>query len=121
MTDSISDAVPGEAVIESDIESVIPDFYIESDAERLDVYRRIYGTDTGDELRSLQLELRDRFGEYPEEVGNLFGLVDLRLRAAGLRLQKLSLRSGTFVATLPPEADTAFYGESDGASAPFSG
>jgi transcription-repair coupling factor (superfamily II helicase) len=109
----------GEAIIESDIESLIPDVYIESDAERLDVYRRIYGTGSRDELRALQLELQDRFGEYPEEVGNLFGLVDLRLRAADLRLQKLALRGGTFSVTLPPSTDTAFYGESDGASAPF--
>ncbi len=108
-----------ETVIESDIESLIPDVYIESDAERLDVYRRIYGTHSADELRALQLELRDRFGEYPEEVGNLFGLVDLRLRAADLRLQKLALRAGTFKVTLPPGTDTAFYGESDGSSAPF--
>ncbi|MGH2567738.1 MAG: transcription-repair coupling factor, partial [Bacteroidota bacterium] len=31
-----------ETIIETDLEAYIPDFYVESDAERLDLYRRLY-------------------------------------------------------------------------------
>jgi transcription-repair coupling factor (superfamily II helicase) len=116
---SAAPAPGSEAIIDSDIESMIPDVYIESDAERLDVYRRIYGTGSSEELAALQLELRDRFGEYPEEVSHLFGLVGLRLRAAGLRVQKLALRGPTFRLTLPPESDAGFYGSSGDTDVPF--
>jgi transcription-repair coupling factor (superfamily II helicase) len=109
----------GEAVIESDIQSLIPDVYVESDAERLDIYRRIYGTAAIEDLTALQLELRDRFGEYPEEVSHLFALVGLRLRAAAIRAQKVALRGGALRVTLPPPSDGAFYGESGDSDAPF--
>ncbi len=37
-----------ETIMESDIEALIPDIYVESDAERLDIYRRLYRcTDAG--------------------------------------------------------------------------
>ena len=34
--------IKGETVIETDVEALIPDIYIEHDAERLDIYRRLY-------------------------------------------------------------------------------
>jgi len=104
-----------ETVVESDIEALIPDFYIEADAERLDIYRRLYRASAAGELQSMRDELRDRFGEYPAEVESLFQLVGLRLAASQAGYPKVSLRAGLLTLTLPQASDEGFY---DG-SAPF--
>jgi transcription-repair coupling factor (superfamily II helicase) len=116
-----------ETVVESDIEALIPDFYVEADSERLDIYRRLYRASEAEELRSMREELRDRFGEYPAEVENLFRLVELRLAASKAGYPKISVRGGLLTLTLPDASDERFYGKSgdaatkkDGdASAPF--
>jgi transcription-repair coupling factor (superfamily II helicase) len=108
-----------EAVVESDIEALIPDLYIESDAERLDVYRRLYAAKEPGELQAMRTELRDRFGEFPEEVEHLIGLVELRLAASSIGMQKVSLRGDALTLTMPEHSDTAFYGTPDNTDSPF--
>jgi transcription-repair coupling factor (superfamily II helicase) len=108
-----------ETTIEADVEALIPDFYIESDSERLDIYRRLYGTANEDDVRSMREELRDRFGEYPEEVENLLQLVEVRICASRARFHKISLKNRTLMVTLPPETDEQFYGKSGDTDSPF--
>jgi len=108
-----------ETVLESDLEALIPDFYIESDAERLDIYRRLYRAVADEELLSMREELRDRFGEYPEEVENLFALVGLRLAAARTGSTKISLRGNLLTLTLPDATNDRFYGNDSEPSSPF--
>ena len=65
-------------------------------------------------------ELKDRFGEYPDEVEHLFRLCEFRLLAMRSFIQKVSIRKSQLILTLPPETDTAFYGtESDQQNTPF--
>jgi transcription-repair coupling factor (superfamily II helicase) len=99
-----------ETVIDADIEALIPDFYIESDTERLDIYRRLYKTIQEEELVSMREELKDRFGEYPEEVENLFQLVELRLLVSRAGFPKVSLKENVLTITLPDESNKQFYG-----------
>jgi len=113
-----------ETVVDADVEALIPEIYIESDTERLDLYRRLYRTDTEEELRAMKDELTDRFGDYPPEVGNLFLVIGIKQAASRARLQKVSVSGDTLTLTLPDQADVSFYGSSDGegpgsAGAPF--
>ncbi|MBI4548728.1 MAG: transcription-repair coupling factor [Ignavibacteriae bacterium] len=107
------------AAIESDVEALLPEFYIESDSERLDIYRRLYRAANEEELTAMREELNDRFGEYPEGVENLFQLVELRMLASRAGFLKLSLKSDTLTITFPDASDTAFYGTVDSPDAPF--
>jgi len=106
----IRDSKSVEAVIESDIEALIPDFYVESNSERLDIYRRLYKAVSREELTAMRGELQDRFGEYPEEVEHLFLIVDLRMAASRAGFQKISLRGKQLSITLPDASDEGFYG-----------
>ena len=106
-----------QTLIESDIEALIPDIYIESDAERLDVYRRLYAMETIDEVSGLRTELRDRFGEFPEEVDHLLQLVDLKIMAGERGLRGIELDKDRIVLTLPPEDERSFY-EAEGDERP---
>jgi transcription-repair coupling factor (superfamily II helicase) len=112
-------SVPVETVIDADIPALIPDFYIESDAERLDIYRRLYRADSEEELGTIRVELKDRFGEYPEEVGHLFQLIGIRLEASRSGYKKISLHGSTMSITLPEETNETFYGKPDEPEAPF--
>ena len=108
-----------ETVIETDIEALIPDIYIETDAERLDVYRRLYKTTTHEEVRTLRGELRDRFGEYPIEVENLFLVIDLKIAASHLGIVRLELNNTQVTMTLPPPEEASFFEPSDGKESKF--
>ncbi len=105
--------------VDTDIEALIPDFYIESDAERLDIYRRLYKIEKTEEVQSLRSELRDRFGEYPEEVEHLCLSVELKLLAAQLGFRKVELLGNQLTLTLPPSEEQRFYDGESGHAAPF--
>ena len=108
-----------DTIFETDIEAMIPDIYIESDAERLDIYRRLSRTSTASELQSMREELRDRFGEYPEEVDHLLRLLEIRFIASALELSKVSCNGDILTVTLPPASNIAFYGEYGNNDSPF--
>jgi transcription-repair coupling factor (superfamily II helicase) len=67
----------------------------------------------------MQDELRDRFGEYPEEVENLFAIVQLRTIASQLRFIKVELSKNQLSLFFPPPEEKTFYEPADGGTAPF--
>jgi len=108
-----------ETTVDVDIESIIPDLYIESDTERLDVYRRLYRAVDAQEVRSMRTELRDRFGEYPEEVENLLQAVELKIAAHSIGFVKVELNGNNLILTLPPKDIRDFYEGKNSDDPPF--
>jgi len=98
-----------ETQVEADIEAYIPEFYIESDTERLDIYRRLYKTSTQKEVDELKAELTDRFGTGMEEIDNLFAMASLRVVASHSNIRKAELNKRTLRLFLPLEEDKLFY------------
>jgi transcription-repair coupling factor (superfamily II helicase) len=97
-----------ETVVEVDTEALIPTRYVESDIERLNLYRRLYGVATVQQLDEIALELRDRFGPPPPEVQNLYGVVNVRLAGVKLGFRKINI-SDHLEIEFPPESETSFY------------
>ena len=108
--------IQGETVIETDVEALIPDIYIEHDAERLDIYRRLYRCESLEDIHMIRAELKDRFGEYPEEVEHLFQQIELKVIAAKIGFIKVELDNDALTLHFPPPDETAFYENED---APF--
>ncbi|MBI4417952.1 MAG: transcription-repair coupling factor, partial [Ignavibacteriales bacterium] len=100
-----------ETVLETDLEALIPDVYISSDSERLDVYRRLYLLRDHDSVNEIAKELEDRFGEYPPEVENLLKTVRVKLAGEALGFQKIQLSQRTCVIWMPPTDQKSFYEE----------
>jgi len=98
-----------DVIIETDMETVIPKHYIESDAERFDVYRRLANVKKESELQTIHEELEDRFGSFPHEVNNLFTLIELRLVAATVGITKIDVENCALVLEFPEQSDTSFY------------
>ncbi len=98
-----------QTVVEADFDVRIPDSYIESDNERLVIYRRLYAVRDDDTLREIAAELVDRFGRYPDEVENLFNLVRVRLKASKLGFRKVNISKNVLLIEFPPETESLFY------------
>lgn len=98
-----------QTVVEADFDVRIPDSYIESDNERLVIYRRLYAVRDNDTLREIAAELVDRFGRYPDEVENLFNLVRVRLKASKLGFRKVNISKDGLLIEFPPETESLFY------------
>ena len=98
-----------ETVIETDIEALIPDIYIEHDAERLDIYRRLYRCESLEDINMMRAELKDRFGEYPEEVEHLFQQIELKVIAAKIGFIKVELDGDVLTLHFPPPEEKTFY------------
>jgi transcription-repair coupling factor (superfamily II helicase) len=105
-----------ETIIETDIEALIPEIYIEHDAERLDIYRRLYRCEVIEDVNTIRAELKDRFGEYPEEVEHLFQQIELKVIAAKAGFIKVELDGDDLVLYFPPPEEKTFY---EGENAPF--
>ncbi len=98
-----------DTIIEADIDAYIPEFYVEDDAERLDIYRRLYKTETIKAADDIRLELIDRFGSSVEEVENLFMLSNLRVLASKAGFRKIEMNKRTLRLYFPPDTEKEFY------------
>ena len=65
----------------------IPENYIADSGQRLRMYKRISSAADEEELDALRREMVDRFGQYPEQVENLFRYARLRLETLALQIQ----------------------------------
>ncbi len=60
-------------------EIFIPENYIDDLDLRLSIYKRISSINNDKELSSLIIELRDRFGNIPKQLLNLFSLIEIKI------------------------------------------
>ncbi|PLV60179.1 transcription-repair coupling factor [Thermotoga sp. KOL6] len=67
----------------------IPEDYVPNPVERLRMYRKLAFSATEEDLEDIREEMKDRFGEPPEEVKLLLNYFKLRIRAAELGIKKI--------------------------------
>ena len=79
--------------IETDLEVIIPETYINSTTERLRIYSRLDNIKDETALQDFKAMLQDRFGPLPEPVVELINTVRLRWLAEELGFEKLTLKS----------------------------
>ncbi len=82
-----------DCTIDTDLEILLPDAYIESVTERLSLYSRLDNCNTEEELNALHKEMQDRFGQVPPEAEGLFTTVRCRKLAVELGFEKLVLKN----------------------------
>jgi transcription-repair coupling factor (superfamily II helicase) len=71
------------------VPALIPDDYLPDVNGRLILYKRIAAATSNDELRSLQVEMIDRFGLLPEQVKVLFSITELKQQADKIGIKKI--------------------------------
>jgi transcription-repair coupling factor (superfamily II helicase) len=101
-----------DCTIDTDLEILIPDSYVENITERLSLYSRLDNCDTESELLDMETEFTDRFGAIPQEVQDLFITVRCRKLAVSLGFEKMILKENTLKCFFINKPDSPYY-ESD--------
>ncbi|MCJ8497190.1 transcription-repair coupling factor [Chryseobacterium salipaludis] len=98
-----------EVNIDTDLELMLPDSYVQSIEERLSLYQKLADTESPQQLKQFEEELKDRFGELPEEAKNLLKSVELKWIAADVGFERLVVKSGIFIGYFPSNPQDRFY------------
>ncbi len=80
----------------------IPADYVDEPNQRLTLYRRLSGVDDYPELDELVEEVRDRFGELPQEALNLVESIKLKLELRRGGVSRLDVGDNKAVLTFAP-------------------
>ncbi|WP_299705513.1 transcription-repair coupling factor [uncultured Pontibacter sp.] len=95
--------------IETDMEVLIPDWYVGNISERLSLYSKLDSTKDLQDLEKLRTSIVDRFGPLPEEVQKLVEIVKLRWQAQQLGFEKLTIKKEVMKGYLPSENNDAYF------------
>jgi transcription-repair coupling factor (superfamily II helicase) len=101
-----------DCTIDTDLEILIPDEYVESITERLSLYQRLDNSENDEELAELKLEMADRFGMVPPQVEDLFVTIKCRKLAVALGFEKMGLKNNVLRCHFINRPDSPYF-ESD--------
>ncbi|HRI19873.1 MAG TPA: transcription-repair coupling factor, partial [Panacibacter sp.] len=109
---SKQDDFVSDCTIDTDLEILIPDDYVESITERLSLYTRLDSCENEEDLVAFHAEMLDRFGPMPKPVEDLFTTVRCRWLAVDLGFEKMSLKTDTLRCYFINKNDSPYF-ESD--------
>jgi transcription-repair coupling factor (superfamily II helicase) len=98
-----------DCTIDTDLEILIPDDYVESITERLSLYSRLDNCETEDDLITFHVEIEDRFGPVPSTVEDLFTTVRCRRMAVDLGFEKLLLKANNLKCFFVSNPESAYF------------
>ena len=98
-----------EVQIDSDLELLIPDHYVNNIEERLKLYQRLGAIESTEELDIFKLELEDRFGPVPQPVEALLYSVRIKWLARHIGFSKLIIKGGKLIGHFAAENNSAYY------------
>lgn len=78
-----------ETLIDLKYDAYIPDSFIHDSATKMEVYKKMLSVSSEEEIRTLHGELTDRFGAIPQEVGTLFEISRLKIKAQALGVESI--------------------------------
>jgi transcription-repair coupling factor (superfamily II helicase) len=103
-----------DCVIETDLEILIPDNYVNNTSERLQLYSRLDNIKDEAQLGKFSTEIIDRFGALPPSVIELINSVRLRWLGEKLGFEKLSLKNEKLRAYFISNKDEYFNSDTFG-------
>lgn len=98
-----------DCTIDTDLEIMIPDSYVENIGERLSLYTRLDQSEDEAELTAMKEEMVDRFGPMPKSVADLFETVRARKIAIALGFEKMTLKESTLRCYFINRPDSPYF------------
>ena len=98
-----------EIQIDTDLEVLFPDHYINIVSERLTLYNRLGSLKEETELAQFQKEIEDRFGPLPFEAEALLNSVRLKWKAAHLGIDRILLKKNQCIGYFIADQESPFY------------
>jgi len=109
---SKQDDFVSDCTIDTDLEILLPDSYVESITERLSLYTRLDNCDSEESLIEFHNEMLDRFGPIPAKVEDLFTTVRCRWMGVDIGFEKMTLKEDTLRCYFINRPDSPYF-ESD--------
>ena len=95
--------------VDTDLELLLPEDYIENIPERINLYRKIDTLQDEESINQFSTGLIDRFGPLPQPVVELLQVVRLRWLAVRLGMEKIFLKNGKMTIHFVSDQNSLFY------------
>ena len=92
---------PAECAADLTVAASIPEQYVPSPEQRMDLYRRIARIRSEEDADDITDELIDRYGDPPRSVNNLIAIALLRRSAAGIGVTEISQKESLLILSMP--------------------
>ena len=89
-----------ETTVDLKIDGYIPETYITNVFEKLNMYKKISGITTEEDLEDIRNELKDRFGPVPDATENLLQVALLKSKAHAVYITEISGSRSEFKITM---------------------
>jgi transcription-repair coupling factor (superfamily II helicase) len=106
---SKQDDFVSDCTIDTDLEILLPDSYVESITERLSLYTRLDSCENEAQLMEFHAEMVDRFGPIPDKVEDLFTTVRCRWMGVELGFEKMTLKEDTLRCYFINRPDSPYF------------
>lgn len=94
--------------IKFSLPAFIPEEYIKETSMRIRIYRKLSQISQEEELQKLKDEIYDRFGNFPQEVENLFKTARIRILASKIKISQIRQTKDKFRFTVEENLEPAF-------------
>jgi transcription-repair coupling factor (superfamily II helicase) len=98
-----------DCYLDTDLELMIPENYIENIPERINFYRKIDAIENEEEIVKFKQILEDRFGPIPNQTMELFEVVKLRRLAMNLGMERILLKGSKMAVYFISDSTSLFY------------
>ncbi len=98
-----------ESQLESDLELLLPDRYVQGSSERMLLYRELDSLKLDSEVEEFKERLLDRFGPIPSETEELLRVVPLRRLGARVGAEKIYLKAGKMMLYFLSDPNSPYF------------
>src|SRR3990167_4929769 len=77
--------------IQLPVKALIPPYYIPDEQEKISVYQKLASSENEEILQEFENDLKEEYGELPNEVENLFSILRLKLVARRAGVQRIKM------------------------------
>ena len=102
-------SLTSDCTVETDQPALIPDEYIDVNAEKIRIYKDMDSAVEERQLDRIHSMMEDRFGKMPAEVERLFDIVKIRNTAASLGFEKVIVKNGIMICFFIANPLSPFY------------
>ncbi|MFC7061767.1 transcription-repair coupling factor [Halobacillus seohaensis] len=94
---------PFQTELDLNMDAYIPEDYISDEKQKIDMYKQFQAIESVEDIHDLRDEIIDRFGDYPEEVENLFRASSIKHYAKQARIESISEKKKKIVMLMESE------------------
>ena len=106
---SVKEKFSVDCTIETDWQAMIPEDYVDITAEKIRIYKTLDSMNSDKAIDAYAKQIKDRFGELPQETKNLITVVKLRNLGSRLGFEKVIYKNKMLIAFFVKNQMSPYY------------